>query len=182
MSNNKDTTVKALSVRSITSMALLIALQVVFTRFLSITQWNMRIGFGFVPLVVAAVIFGPVRAAFVGGMSDFIGSMLIPTATGPYNPGITLTNALMGLVFGLFLKKKLTTFRIIPAVAVNQLVLSLLLNTYWISISRGSPFLGTLFPNRLIQCIINVPVQIVVISLIAKSAGAFLKKQADQLN
>jgi len=166
-----------LNARSIVIMALLIALQVILTRFLSFNQWNMRIGFGFVPVVMAAVMLGPISAALTGGIADFIGAILFPTGT--YFPGFTLTAALMGLVFGLFLYKKQTFIFVIVSVAVNQLILSLLLNTFWISVLYGSPFFG-LIPTRVIQSAINIPVQITVSWLIIKSVGVFLKRHASQ--
>ena len=170
---------KAFSVRSIAMMSLLIAMQVIFTRFLSINQWNMRIGFGFIPLVIAAVILGPIRVAIVAGIADCIGAILFPS--GPFFPGFTLTAVLMGLVFGLFLYKKQTIVRVVLAVAVNQLILSLLLNTMWISILYGTAFYK-LVPTRLIQCAVIIPVQIIVSGLITKSTGVFLKYQARQFS
>ena len=167
------------TVRSIVILALLIALHVVLTRFLSFNQWNMRIGFGFVPVVIAAVVLGPAGAAFTGGIADFIGAILFPI--GAYFPGFTLTAASMGLVFGLFLHKKHTFIRILLSVAVNQLILSLLLNTFWVSVLYGSPFLG-LIPARLIQCAVNIPIQITVNWFTIKSVGAFLKYRANQYN
>ncbi|MDR2650316.1 MAG: folate family ECF transporter S component [Clostridiales bacterium] len=165
------------SARGITAMSVLIAIQVVFARFLSFSQWNMRIGFAFVPLIIAAVMLGPTRAAFVGGISDFVGAMLFPS--GAFFPGFTLTAALMGLVFGLFLYKRQTMARIIASVAVNQLILSLLLNTLWISILYGSPFHQLVEP-RAIQCAVTIPVQIATIGVVTKTIGVYLKYHAQQ--
>ena len=74
--------------------------EVVLSRFLSISTESLKIGFAFVPLVCCAMLYGPVWGAVAGGLADFIGAVLFPI--GPYFPGFTLTNALIGLVFGLF--------------------------------------------------------------------------------
>ncbi len=112
-----------LPVQMIVILAFLTALDIILERFLSISVWNMRIGFAFLPIAIAGVLYGPVPAALVGAAGDILGMLLFPS--GPYFPGFTLTAALTGAVFGIFLYNKLTVKRIIGAVAVNQLVLSL---------------------------------------------------------
>ena len=44
------------STRMLAILGVLLALDIVLTRFLSITAWNIRIGFGFVPVVLAAML------------------------------------------------------------------------------------------------------------------------------
>ncbi len=151
--------------RAIAIMGVLIAMEVILSRFLSISAWNIKIGFGFVPLVLAAMLLGPVKAGIVGGLSDFIGAILFPI--GAYFPGFTLTSFLMGVVFGVFLYKKQNPVKITAAVAINQLVLSLLLNTLWISILYGSPYVPLLI-TRIWQTAILVPVQLLVILVISQ--------------
>ena len=153
------------STRTLTSMALLIALEIVLSRFLSISAWNTKIGFAFVPVVIAAILLGPLYAGIVGALADFLGAILFPIGT--YFPGFTLTAFLMGLCYGLFLYRSQSFPRILGAVAVHQLVLSLLLNTLWISLLYGSPYMPLLV-SRLPQCAILAAVQLVVIPLIAR--------------
>ena len=153
------------STRTLTSMALLIALEIVLSRFLSINAWNTKIGFAFVPVVIAAILLGPLYAGIVGALADFLGAILFPIGT--YFPGFTLTAFLMGLCYGLFLYRSQSFPRILGAVAVHQLILSLLLNTLWISLLYGSPFVPLLV-SRLPQCAILAAVQLVVIPLIAR--------------
>ena len=153
------------STRTLTTMALLTALEIVLSRFLSISAWNTKIGFAFVPVALAAMLLGPVYAGIVGALADFVGAILFPV--GAYFPGFTLTAFLMGACYGLFLHKKQSFLRILGAVALHQLALSLLLNTLWISILYGSPFYPLLL-SRLPQCAILGAVQLVVIPLLAK--------------
>lgn len=153
------------STRTLTSMALLIALEIVLSRFLSISAWNTKIGFAFVPVVIAAILLGPLYAGVVGALADFLGAILFPIGT--YFPGFTLTAFLMGLCYGLFLYRSQSFPRILGAVAVHQLILSLLLNTLWISLLYGSPYMPLLV-SRLPQCAILAAVQLVVIPLIAR--------------
>ena len=155
-----------ISTKNLTAMALLIALEIILSRFLSLSAWNTKIGFSFVPVVIAAILLGPVYAGIVGALADFVGALLFPI--GAYFPGFTLTAFLTGMVYGLFLYKRQSLPRILGAVAVNQFILSLLRNTLWISVLYGSPF-GPLLVTRLVQSAILTVVQIVVIELIVKA-------------
>ena len=157
---------KPFKTKELTLIAALTALEIVLSRFLSINAWNIKIGFSFVPVAIAAIILGPIHAGIIAALGDFIGAILFPI--GAYFPGFTLTAFLTGICFGVFLSKKRGIGRIFVAVATNQLVLSLLLNSLWISILYGSPFLP-LLGTRLIQCAVLFPLQFAVILLISKS-------------
>ena len=161
--------------KTLTLMALLTAVEIVLSRFLSISAWNTKIGFAFIPVVVAAMLLGPYRAGLVAALADFLGAILFPI--GAYFPGFTLTAFFMGLIYGLFLYKEQSFLRIVLAVAVHQLLLSLLLNTLWISVLYGSPY-GPLLLTRLPQCGILAAVQLAVIPLLVKALPMLRKAAA----
>ncbi len=151
--------------RTLSLAALLTALEIVLSRFLSISAWNTKIGFAFVPVVLAALLLGPLWAGIVAALADFLGAMLFPV--GAFFPGFTLTAFLMGLCYGLFLHRKQSLPRILGAVAVHQLALSLLLNTLWISVLYGSTF-GPLLLSRLPQCALLAAVQLALIPALVR--------------
>lgn len=153
-----------IDVKKIVIIGMLIALEIVLSRFLSFNAWNMRIGFSFIPIVVAAILYGWLPAAVVAAIADVIGAILFPTGT--FFPGFTLTAFLTGTVFGLFLRKDQSLVRVIAAVAIVQFILGLLINTLWISILYGSPYLPLLV-TRLLQCGILFVVQIVVTMILS---------------
>lgn len=160
-------------VRTIVYLGVLTALEIVLSRFLSINAWNLKIGFSFVPVALAGMLFGPLGGGVVGALGDFLGAVLFPI--GPYFPGFTLTAFLTGAVFGLFLRKTRTALPVLAAVAINQLLLSLLLNSLWISILYGSPYLP-LLGTRVIQCAILAPVQFVVLLLGGRALDKYGKR------
>jgi len=170
--NKESANKNFLDVQDLVLMSFLITLEIVLSRFLSFSVWNLKIGFSFVPVVVAAILLGPVQAAIVSGISDFIGAILFPI--GAYFPGFTFTAVLTGFVFGYFLYHKQTIARIIVAVGINQLILSLLLNTLWISILYKTPYMPVLY-TRLAQVAILIPVQIVLIATTYKTINTILK-------
>lgn len=159
--------------RTLAAIALLTALEIILSRFLSISMWNTKIGFSFLPVVVAAILYGPLAAGTVGALGDFIGAVLFPI--GAYFPGFTLTAFLTGLVYGFFLYRKHGWPQIIAAVGINQLILSLLLNTLWISILYGSVY-GPLLISRLPQTAILIVVQLICIPAVAKAIARYGKK------
>lgn len=162
---------KKFHVQSLVLMATLVAMEVVLSRLLSYSVWNMKIGFAFVPVVIAGIMMGPVRAAIVGAVADFVGAILFPI--GAYFPGFTLTAALVGALCGLFLYKKQSFWNILIAVSIHQLILSLMLNTLWISVLYQMAYTPLLI-TRLMQCMVMIPVEILVIGLIVKTLGSCL--------
>jgi len=174
---NNQKNKKLISIQSLVLMATLLAMEIVLSRMLSYSVWDMKIGFAFLPVVIAGIVLGPVRAAIVAALADFLGVILFPI--GPYFPGFTLTAALVGALYGFFLHKKQPIWNIIISVSIHQLVLSLLLNTYWISVLYDSPF-TPLLVTRLLQCAVMIPVEFVVIVLLVKTLGEFLRKKAMQ--
>ena len=153
--------------------AVLVAMEVVLSRFLSFNVWNQKIGISFVAVAMAGILFGPVGGAVVGGLADFIGAILFPIGT--YFPGFTLTAALTGMCFGFFLKSKKDfrrdnkkiMIRTVLCAVINQLAGSLLLNTLWISVLYGTPF-RELLVTRLVQCAIMIPLEIIIIPFLIK--------------
>ena len=159
---------KIISIQSIVVMATLVAMEIVLSRMLSYSVWDMKIGFAFLPVVIAAIVLGPVRAAIVAALADFLGAILFPI--GAYFPGFTLTAALVGILYGLFLHKDQPFWKILISVSIHQLILSLLMNTYWISVLYDSPF-TPLLVTRLLQCAVMIPVELLVMGLMVKTLG-----------
>ena len=48
-------------------MAMFVAVQIILSRFLSINLWNLKIGFSFIPIVLAGILLGPLSAGLVVG-------------------------------------------------------------------------------------------------------------------
>lgn len=161
-----------ISVKSVSVIGILAAMEIILARF-SIHTWNIKIGFSFVPIVVAAILYGFVAGGLVAAIGDVISAILFPV--GAYFPGFTLTAFLTGVVFGLFLRKKVTVLNVICSVLVVQILISQFLNTYWISFLYGSPY-WPLFATRIYQTIAMSVVQIVCILLMDKRLLPILKK------
>lgn len=166
-----------MNVKSVSVIGILVAMEIILARF-SIHTWNLKIGFSFVPIVVAAILYGPIAGGLVGAIGDVISAILFPV--GAYFPGFTLTAFLTGAVFGWFFRKKVSVLNVVLSVLMVQVLISQFLNTYWISFLYGSPY-GVLFMTRIYQTAAMSVVQIVSILLIEKKVMPVLRRQEELL-
>ncbi len=145
-------------------MAFLIAMEIILTRFCSINTPILRIGFGFLPVAMMGIMFGPVWAAAGYAIGDLLGMLIFPS--GAYFPGFTLTAFLTGLVFGLFLhNREITWKRVLPASLIIILGCNLILDTLWLSILMGDGFIA-LLPTRIFKCAVMLPIHLILIPLV----------------
>ncbi len=141
--------------------ALLIGLEIIFTRFLSIMLPFIRIGFGFLPISVIAILYGPLWAGTAYALGDILGMLIFPA--GPYFPGFTFTAFCTGVVYGLVLhKKEITLKRVCVAACFVCIVLNLGLDTFWLYMLYDTGVIGFL-PTRLLKCVIMIPLQTMTI-------------------
>ncbi|MCI8634613.1 MAG: folate family ECF transporter S component [Eubacterium sp.] len=161
-----------MSAKSVSAVGILVAMEIILARF-SIHTWNLKIGFSFVPIVVAAIFYGPIAGGLVGAIGDVISAVLFPV--GAYFPGFTLTAFLTGAVFGWFFRKNVSVLNVVFSVLIVQGVISQVLNTYWISFLYGSPYMP-LFMTRLYQTAAMCVIQIAVILILDKKLISVLKK------
>ena len=120
--------------------ALLVALQVILARFLSINTTFVVVNFSFLAVALAGILFGPLWGMAVGGVSDLVGASLFPF--GAFFPGFTLTAALVGLVYGAFLHTKTGDLqgksgwlRVVGA-SLSASLIRFVLNSVWLYIDR----------------------------------------------
>ena len=156
-----------LDTRKLAISAMLITLDVLFTRMLAINTPVMKVGFGFAAVAISGLLYGPLWAMLTAALGDLVGSIIFPV--GPFFPGFTLTAALTGLVFGLLIyKKQGSVWRPVLASFLNCLFITLFANTALIAYISGADF-GTLFVTRIVQFFIMFPVQSVVLIWLSKS-------------
>lgn len=157
------------SVHDVVFCAMMLAMQVVLSRFLSIQTPFVKFGFAFIPISIVGMMYGMPASILVCALSDLIGALLFPI--GAYFPGFTLTAALMGISYGFFLKnlpaagKGKALCRIVAAIFINQFILSLFLNSYWITFTSGKGF-SFFIATRFISSCTDFVLQTAVIYLL----------------
>ncbi len=154
--------------------ALLLAMLIVLSRFLSIKTPLIKISFSFVPTMLCAIWLGPKWTVLLNVLGDLIGATLFPT--GPYFVGYTITTAVAGLIYGLLLYKKESdsftekqfVIRVIISVILVSIISNMLLNTLWISITAGKAFI-VLLGTRVVKELIMIPIHVIVILFIERA-------------
>lgn len=153
--------------RKLAVSAMLITLNVLFTRVLAVNTPLMRIGFGFAAVSVAAMLYGPLWAMLTAALGDIVGALIFPV--GAFFPGFTLTAALTGLIYGMCLyRHQGSTPRAVAAALLNCLFVTLLINTALIAYISGNDY-GVLFTARAVQFFIMFPVEALVITFLNRS-------------
>ena len=127
-------------VRTLTMLALLTAMSIVFSRVLSISTGFVRFNLGSLPVLLAALLFGPGAGFAVGAVADMVGGVLSGYAI---NPLITLGAGAIGFVAGVAWQK-LTALRtglrlgcsvllgyFVGAMVINSLALRIFYGYAW---------------------------------------------------
>lgn len=156
-------------------VAILITLAVVLTRVLTvINSPYLKVGLGFLPVALCGMLYGPAYGMICGAISDTIGAILFPT--GDFFIGFTITAALNGLFFGLFLNRgKIGWKQVACVIVTNCLILSLGANTMMISYWYGVR-MQALFFTRLPQVVITAVAYAVFLPLLERLLLPTLRK------
>lgn len=155
-----------IDMKKLTVSAMLICLDVLFTRVLALNTPLMKVGFGFAAVAVSAMLYGPVWAMLTAALGDFLGAIIFPV--GAFFPGFTVTAAVTGLIFGLCLHKKEGRFMPLAAALLNCLIVTLLANTALIAYISGSSY-TVLLTARAAQFVVMFPVEALVLTGLKKS-------------
>lgn len=137
---------RGFSTRSLVTLALLSAVEVVLARFIiPMPSATMRFSIEAVPIIVAGLLFGPLPGALVGLVGDAVGTLFSGYG---YNPFFAVPPALIGLCAGLsrgLLYKKVSYLRVLATFLPAVILGSVLWQSYWLSFFYGSrTFLGFL--------------------------------------
>ena len=150
-------------------MGLMIALEIVLTRFIQIPitllpGFEDKVSLGFLPVALSGALFGIGGGAAVGALGDFIRAIILPQG-GAINPLYTINATARGAVYGAVLKN-VSILRAIIASALIM-VLNIFLLGFFISISYGSSY-GAVLLTRIPTSIPNFIVQSALLCLVGK--------------
>lgn len=176
-----------LSTRTLVISALLISMAVVLGQFSFMVGPSVRIGFSRIPIIVSGMLLGPLAGGLTGIVHDLINFIMRPA--GGFHPGFTLSAMMTGLIPGLIVQlslfsglnrfnKSLKTFtvtNVVVSVAAVYLIVTLLMNTYWLSQLIGDSYLVLLPVRASTQLLANV-VNALVIVMLAKPLEGFKKQ------
>lgn len=153
---------------------LLLAVLIVFDRFISIKTQYLQISLSFLPIMIAAIILGPKYSTGIATLGDLIGALLWPF--GAYFVGFTIVDAIVGLIYGLLLYNKNEgeffggknlIIRLVASSAIVLWIIELPCMSLMLSILYGNAFLVVL-TGRLATKIIMFPIQIAIMFFLSK--------------
>ena len=167
-------------IKRIVISGLLLALLIVLSRFVSIKTQILVISFSFIPIIMSAIWLGPKYSTLIAMLGDLIGALLFPFGT--YFIGYTISQALTGFVYGMFLYKKgeeLSTKELLIRLTISSLIVLILINVFltslWIHIQYGKAYI-LIMTGRIVAQICMFPIQLIVIYALEKYTRPIVKK------
>ena len=144
-----------MNVQILTTSSLLIALGVVLSFFRIPLSTVTEITLTGLPIAAGGYLFGPWIGMLIGALVDVCGFFVAPK--GPFFLGFTISTALIGMIYGLFLYRnwwdikrgrqgllyagpKGLALRVVIAHLLKTVFISLLLNCFWLSVFYGMTF------------------------------------------
>ena len=153
---------------------LLLAILIVFDRFISIKTQYLQISISFLPIMIVAIILGPKYSTAIAALGDLIGALLWPF--GAYFVGFTIVDAIVGLVYGLllynknegeFFEGKNLLIRLVISSIIVLWIIELPCMSLMLSLLYGNAFLVVL-TGRIATKLIMFPVQIAIMFFLSK--------------
>ena len=167
--------------KKIVLSAMLLAILLVLSRFLSIKSTFLVISFSFVPMMLSAIYLGPKYSTLICALGDLIGALLFPF--GPYFPGFTVSAGLMGLVYGIFLYKKpgkeKSDLKFIISLIISSIIvligIKIFIEAAFLNILYGKAYFAVI-ASRIVTQAIMLHIQVVIIFFLEKSLRPFAIK------
>lgn len=168
-------------IKKIVLSSMLLAILLVLSRFLSIKTQLLVISFSFVPIMLSGMLLGPKYAMIIAALGDLIGALLFPF--GSYFPGFTLSQAIIGLIYGAFLyennEKKMSDKKCIIMLIISSVLalglVNILLTSLWLKILYGSAYTAVL-ATRVVPQLIMLPIQVIVMFALRKLLTPVINK------
>ncbi|MCL2321092.1 MAG: folate family ECF transporter S component [Oscillospiraceae bacterium] len=167
--------------RKIILAGLLIAVYILLDRVFTISTPIQKINLSLIAVMLTAIILGWKYAVVVGALGDLIGAITMPF--GPYFPGFTLSAALIGFIYGVWIyrnpNKEIKEWKFILNIIVSNVLalalISVLLNGLWLYILMNKAYTAIL-AIRITEQAIMLPIQIVLIYALERGLRPFVRK------
>lgn len=167
-------------IKKIILSAMLLAILIILSRFVSIKTQILVISISFIPIMMSAIWLGPKYSTIIALLGDLLGAILFPF--GAYFPGFTVSAAISGLIYGLFLYnkgKELKSKQLIIRLTISSLIVLIIVNIFitslWLHILYGKAYLA-IIASRIITQIIMLPIQVITIYILEKFSRPLIKK------
>lgn len=167
-------------IKKIILSAMLLAILIIFSRFVSIKTEILVISMSFIPIMMSAIWLGYKYSTLIALLGDLLGAILFPF--GPYFPGFTLSAAISGAIYGIFLynkgnqlESKKLIIRLILSSILVLFVVNIFITSFWIHILYGKAYVAVM-ASRVVTQVIMLPIHVITIYVIEKFSRPFVNK------
>lgn len=168
MKKIKESLLELKNLRTLTLTAMLIALWIGLDRFSILILPTIKIKLTFIPFAFIASMFGPFVAMLSGFITEMVSFFISPQG-GAFFPGFSVSAAITGVIYGMFLyKNPITLKNTFIAKALVNILINIGLNTYWLSLLQGEA-IRVLLPVRAVKNLVLLPFETVLMYLTLKS-------------
>ncbi len=171
---------KSSHLRKIILCAILIALQIILSRYVGIQTQFIQTSLGFVPIAICSALQGPIYGSACALISDFLGVIL--AGTNAYCPLFSINAIIYALFYSFFLyKKEFKISNIIWSVLLQTILIAIPLTPVWLYIyynfwlNMPHAFHLMAWPQVLVR-LIEIPIKIAVLIPVCKFLIPKLKK------
>ncbi|MBO6047022.1 MAG: folate family ECF transporter S component [Erysipelotrichaceae bacterium] len=152
--------------KALTLSAMLLAIATVLGFIKIPVNQIIELRFMYLAYGIGGYILGPVYGTLIGAFSDILAYVVKPT--GGFFPGFTISAALQGFIYGMTLYKHEVSLKRVMIVQVAiSIIISLVLNTLWLSMLYKMPFAAALTP-RIVKTIVMCPIEALILYLVLK--------------
>lgn len=165
-------------IKKIVLSSMLLAILIILSRFISIKTDILVISLSFIPIMMSAIWLGYKYSMLIALFGDLIGAILFPF--GPYFPGFTLSAAVSGTIYGIFLynkgiplENKKLVIRLIFSSTLVLFGVNIFITSFWIHMLYGKAYF-VVMASRIITQVVMLPVQVITIYSIEKFTRPFI--------
>lgn len=165
-------------IKKIVLSSMLLAILIILSRFISIKTDILVISLSFIPIMMSAIWLGYKYSMLIALLGDLIGAILFPF--GPYFPGFTLSVAVSGTIYGIFLynkgiplENKKLVIRLIFSSTLVLFGVNIFITSFWIHMLYGKAYF-VVMASRIITQVVMLPVQVITIYSIEKFTRPFI--------
>ncbi|MBQ4137827.1 MAG: folate family ECF transporter S component [Clostridia bacterium] len=158
---------KISTLKKLALSAMLVAMQIILSRYVGIQSAFFQTSFGFVAIATASAVLGPLWGAACAFVADFLGVML--AGTGAYFPLFAINEIAYALLYGVFLHTpRRSPLRVVLCVIIQCVFVAIPLTPIWLYVYFkyvvGTPqAFSLIFTQKITVSLIEMPIKMAVL-------------------
>lgn len=175
---------KISTLKKLALSAMLVAMQIILSRYLGIQSSFFQTSFGFVAIATASAVLGPLCGAACAFVADLLGVLL--AGTGAYFPLFAINEIAYALLYGVFLHTpRRSPLRVVLCVIIQCVFIAIPLTPVWLYIyfkyvvGTAQAF-SIIFTQKITASLIEMPIKMAVLIPLSSYFFPRLEKMLDR--